>query len=480
MTPAIILALAAATSSAAVTATSRYAVVIGHNHTPDPERASLRYADDDAARFYELLAPTLQDGALLAAFDDESQRTFASLIAKARPPTRAMVEATIEAFKSAIAADRSRGQRTELYFFYAGHGDVDDGVGYVNLADDRMTRDDFKRLILAEPRADATHVFVDACKSYFFVAGRGPGGERRPQVAAFAGPDRTPGVGYVLSTSNDSESHEWSAFGGGIFAHEILSALAGGGDIDGDGRVDYEELAAFVAVANESIPYPRYRPSVYVRPPVENAQGSLFEPAALPGATQLEIGAAAQGRLTLFDERGVRYADVNKGPGTRLQLALLEPRRYEARWDGRRYSVSTSTPAVSLASLTPDGAYTAGRGEIHRAFQSLFSAPLSADVLRGYRLGLHDPAADHAVVSDPERELPWWSYGLTGAGVAAIAGGVVLTILAANERAAILNASQVERPELDSAADRLAVGAGVSFGVGLTALAAGLYTVLAD
>ena len=81
MTPAIILALAAATSSAAVTATSRYAVVIGHNHTPDPERASLRYADDDAARFYELLAPTLQDGALLAAFDDESQRTFASLIA---------------------------------------------------------------------------------------------------------------------------------------------------------------------------------------------------------------------------------------------------------------------------------------------------------------------------------------------------------------------------------------------------------------
>ena len=181
MTPAIILALAAATSSAAVTATSRYAVVIGHNHTPDPERASLRYADDDAARFYELLAPTLQDGALLAAFDDESQRTFASLIAKARPPTRAMVEATIEAFKSAIAADRSRGQRTELYFFYAGHGDVDDGVGYVNLADDRMTRDDFKRLILAEPRADATHVFVDACKSYFFVAGRGPGGERRPQ-----------------------------------------------------------------------------------------------------------------------------------------------------------------------------------------------------------------------------------------------------------------------------------------------------------
>ena len=42
-------------------------------------------------------------------------------------------------------------------------------------------------------------------------------------------------------------------------------------DTDGDGRISYREIAAFVARANAAIPGERFRPDVFARPPRSGA-----------------------------------------------------------------------------------------------------------------------------------------------------------------------------------------------------------------
>ena len=50
--------------------------------------------------------------------------------------------------------------------------------------------------------------------------------------------------GVVVATSSEAETHEWSRFDGGVFSHELRSGLLGSADLDGDGQVRYDEIAA--------------------------------------------------------------------------------------------------------------------------------------------------------------------------------------------------------------------------------------------
>ncbi len=98
---------------------------------------------------------------------------------------------------------------------------------------------------------------------------KGPGGERRSYDRHFVDrldTSRIKNTGFLLSTSSDRDSHEWERFQAGVFSHEILSALRGGADVDGNRRITYAELGAFLTTANELIKNPRYRPDFIVRP----------------------------------------------------------------------------------------------------------------------------------------------------------------------------------------------------------------------
>jgi hypothetical protein len=449
----------------------RYVVVVGHDGPTEAGRPPLRFADDDAARFYELVAPGAAQAFLLTTFDAESQAVFGPLVGVARAPTPARLEAALAEVRDAIARDEAAGARTTLYFFYAGHGDVDDGEGYVQLDGGRLTRHEFEKDVAAF-NADTTHVFVDACKSYFLVAGRGPGGRREPYARPFVGQSDAPGVGYVLSTSNDAESHEWAAISGGIFSHEIRSALVGGADVDGDGVVDYDELAAFVAVANEGVPAPGFRPQIYIRPPPRDRHGAVFAPGSLPGATRLALGPDVAGRLSIGDERGLRYADGNKGAGSPLTIALIGPRRYEVRVGAATYSVEAAGGTVDLGALAPDPeTAVAARGEAHRAFEQLFARPFDADVLRGYRLAA-GVEAEPPPASERSLAVP---VSLIAAGVAAIGGGVALGLEYAGERRAAARAPQADRPGHDDRATAFGWGAVGAFSLGLGAIGAGTW-----
>src|SRR6185369_6871401 len=102
-----------------------------------------------------------------------------------------------------------------------------------------------------------------------FATSRGAGGTHRP-VHGFledALEARGAGIGFLVSSSQSGESHEWEAFQSGVFSHEVRSGLTGAADADGDGLVSYREIAAFVLRANAAIVNEQYRPAVHAHPP---------------------------------------------------------------------------------------------------------------------------------------------------------------------------------------------------------------------
>lgn len=455
-------------------ASPAFGVIVGHNGAIGDGRAELRFADDDAARMYELLAAGGVEAHLLTTFDADSQAIFPSLRTRATPPTMQRVEAVVAQVRAKVEAATARGERPEVYFFYSGHGNVAEGEGYVGLDGGRLRRRDLYRLIIDGMPAHRVHVIIDACKSYFLVGGRGPGGKATAYPNAFARPRAPAGVGYVLSTSADAESHEWAALPGGVFSHEVRSGLVGAADADGNGSVDYEELAAFIGLANRAVPLPRYRPRVYVRPPAADARAALFRPGSMTGVTALRIPPDAVGRLSVSDDRGLRYVDTHKAPAQDLKIALLAPRRYAIRWRDAQLDLTADGQPRQLADATPVPLTVASRSVAHRAFEHLFEVPFGSAVVDGYRLGVAD-AAPPAVEDDDTTALIW---GASGTGLLIAAGALGYYALDAQIEAR--DAPQADRAGLN---DRTLVLGWSSAGVaalGLTALGVSLYEALSD
>ncbi len=443
----------------------RYVLIVGHNGADSEEQTPLKYADDDAARFYELLSKVTDETRLFVTFDSKSQRTFQHLVKKARPPTLDSLRRSAAQVLEKVERDAALGVASEIYFIYAGHGDVQKGEGYLVMQDGRLTRSEFERMLLDRSKARVTHVIVDACKSYFFASGRGPGGERVPYARAFAPTGRRSRVGYVLSTSDEAETHEWSTLSGGIFSHEVRSALLGAADADESGAVDYQELAAFVAVANESVPYPKFKPSVFVHPPSGDLSAVLLEQEGLKRAARLRFGASRSGRISISDHRGLRYLDVNKASGAPLNVLLLEPHRYEVRMEKLLYSITSTSGAVTLADIAPQPDLIASRSEIHRAFAHLFGAPYGAEVVRGFKLAREGPAQNLEYGSVPEG-APAARVALGSSGALGLITGVVLSVLSNQQQAEANGASQQRKlMHLERARD-YQIGAGISLGVG--------------
>ncbi|HVH45972.1 MAG TPA: caspase family protein, partial [Labilithrix sp.] len=257
----------APSSPQAAAAPASFALVVGSNLSVDPELAPLKYADDDAARYFDLFRLLGARTYLLARLDDNTRRLHPQAAAEAVEPRRAQLERAVSQLAADVVQASARNVRTVVYVVYAGHGNVKDGQGYLTLEDARVTGTDLAEIVRRIP-ATRVHVIADACASYFLAHARGPGGQRRP-LAGFRSSALAddPRVGLLLSTSSARESHEWDAFQSGVFSHEVRSGLYGAADADGDGVVSYSEIAAFVARAGSAVPNEKYRPEVYARPP---------------------------------------------------------------------------------------------------------------------------------------------------------------------------------------------------------------------
>ncbi len=438
-----------------------YALIVGHNGAGAGE-PTLRYADDDAGRFYELVASHADGAWLLTSFDAESQELFEPLVPVAAAPTRAAVLGAMASLRERVAKDVAAGLRPQVYFYYAGHGEIADGSGgYVHLEDGRLTREALSDELLTALEGAWVHVVVDACNAYFLVAD-----DNRAQGVAFSRFEPLPNVGYVLSTSSDARSHEWQSWSGGVFSHEVRSAMVGAADANLDGAVDYRELAAFVAVANESIPQARFRPAFYVQPPRSDLSLPITTQSGLRRTSNLWLDIDSRGRLEVRDRRGLPYADVNKAPGRRLAVWLEPLASYSVRFGGKPFHVPRARPRLTLAMLVPDADDAQPRAQGHRAFQHAFGAPFGQEVVRGYRLG----AGALSTGVHPDVELRRHAtYGLLGGGGAALVASGILGALT-------FSAQQ----DAGASTDELAVATTSAFSVGIGALITAAVLIVQD
>ena len=258
-------------------ADTRVGLVIGNNASPvgEPDLKALRYADDDALRFRALFVRAAGEVETLAVLDDETARRHPRVDASA--PTKVELMRAVAKLKTVVDDARARGERTSAMIFFSGHGATrKDGEPYLALVGGELTGKELYDDVIAGIGADRSHLIVDACNAGAVVGARGKFDDARSAAevelsdAALARLTENrvrPDVGILIAASAGQKTHEWSRIESGVFSHEVLSALLGPGDVNGDGRVEYSEIQAFVSAANSRIQDPRARPTVIARPP---------------------------------------------------------------------------------------------------------------------------------------------------------------------------------------------------------------------
>lgn len=324
MVVCVLVALTAHRAAQAEPALRTFALVVANNRSLSLALPDLQYADDDAARYFRLFRAS-GAGAnveLLTTFDRVSSRLYPGLKDVARPASRAELLRATAKLRKAVLEARARGERTQLYFVFAGHGEVAGGRGYVHLEDARIDGTFIEREIIEKIPADTKHVLLDSCNSFFVINPRKPGGRRwaTPADMALGFSARHPEVGLFLSTNSDEEVFEWSELESGVFSHEVRSGLTGAADVNGDGTITYAELAGFVAEANRGIVRENLRPQIFVSGPRGDQQARLFSARALQG--RRVTLAPGQARIWARDELGERLFDLHKERG---ELTLTLP-----------------------------------------------------------------------------------------------------------------------------------------------------------
>lgn len=473
------------------------AIIIGVNESFDDSQPNLRFADDDAARFYEILEPQANDLQLLTVLDDESQELYPYAASVARPPTRQeLADALARVFAEGRAAKR-RGRRSELYFIYTGHGRIQGGEGQVKLADGYLSRSELVSFLLKSESHDRIHVIVDACNAYNLIAARGEGDrvtadfdeafERFVEGHAL---DAYPRVGVVLSTSGAGATHEWSRYQGGVFSHEVRSALTGAADANEDGRVDYTELEAFLAAANVGVPVPKGKPKVFVRAPAIERKAALLKMERdLPVLT---LPVEATGHYYLEDDRGLRYAELNKAEGHEVKLRLIPRARYAlVRNDGAEVAtIEEPRGALTLAfpfDVKPPTRQDRGDEVPPGAFEEPFG-PAFVDGYRAkalaerLRLAPKPQPKTPALVVETEREPIPEVVGYAAGGVAflAAAGTIWQAQMASNAHDKYEATHRMEEKEAFAGDVRASRNRAIALGVtaGVTALGSALVFLL--
>lgn len=377
-------------ASAAHAATKAYVVVIANNRSLDPGVPALRYADDDGARTFELMSMFADRAALFAVLDNETARLHPEAAHVAEVPEKKLILERLDQFNREMEGDLARGDEPELFFIYAGHGDVAaDGQGYLNLHDSKLERRELYRTIVGPSRARFVHVIIDACKSYFMVKSRGKGSwqdDRVPAAEDKSGAaleaflaeeelDRHPRAGVIVATSGAAETHEWSRYRAGILSHELRSALTGAADVNSDGRIEYSEVRAFIASANARLKNPEARLDVFARAPSIDRHRPLVDLRRVASVDRparfLRFSSTLPGRFHIEDERGVRWADFHKDATIAFDVIAPATRTLHVRRDDMLEVDLTpgGARAVDLARRSWRGVAIAARGALDESFR---------------------------------------------------------------------------------------------------------------
>jgi hypothetical protein len=395
--------LLAAQLAAAPALPELHVVVVGVNDSLDQGVEPLSFADDDAARYAETLGRGAASLSVLTVLDAESQPLHPSIAMDARAPTGAELDRTLQQVFSAIEQDRAEGRDADLVFVYVGHGAVgDDGEGYVNLLDEKLSRTALFERVIAKSPARFNHVIVDACSAYHLLnrGKKGAGALAAQRLLQRTSLKGYPNTGVLLSTSSDVETHEWTRIRGGVFSHEVLSALSGAADVDGNAALQYHEIGAFIEAANAGVQDRRARIDFFIQPPKLFLDRPLAH--TQKKGPRVALSKRDEGHFVVEDARGVVLAEVNKNPEQPLTLALVGEGPWRiSRGDDAWMTKKSQKGRVRLASLRPvkEGSGLVARSAISDALErGLFRQPFGKSYVDGYAARLRRDADDDAAL----------------------------------------------------------------------------------
>ncbi len=401
--PPVWLWLAMALSFVASPAWARrtvYAVAIGNNQPPaaDTSLRALRYADDDALRYRELFSRLATRTELLTVLDSATQLQHAGAAKEARPPTLTQLRATMQELRTALQDAVRRGERPVLFLTFSGHGaQTATGEYALSLLDGGLTQRILYDEILAGLEQVQVHLFVDACHAAGVVGVRGQfdreldadtvvlDDSKRSRIVERKSLDRLPNVGAILASSSGEETHEWSRIQAGVFTHELLSALWGGADVNGDHRIEYSEVQAFVSAANRGLVATSARPNVLAFPPAADHRAVLVDLAELRDTVLLGGIPKGLGHFYVENENGRRLLDANLDPPFGLWLALPRTSSRVFLRNAEREAIIPSANLVDVSRLAFSPVANQSRGGMDSALQAgLFTNAYGSAYYRGY------------------------------------------------------------------------------------------------
>ncbi|MCP3100684.1 caspase family protein [Myxococcus sp. K15C18031901] len=377
-----------AARDASADALVRRALVIAHNGSDDPSLPSLRFADDDGVLWAETLQRLGVETTLLVDPDEATRASQRPVLAGARPPTPDEVKREVARLRAASLADDELGRETDVLIVYVGHGNTDEaGRAYFTLAGGRLDKASLYADVVDPLGADYVHLIVDACRASGVVGRRGGAADAavlaelrgmlaREQLAT------RPSVGAIFAESEDGETHEWSRIRAGVFSHVARSGLLGAADINGDGKVEYSELGAFVSASLQGVQGLPARLAVQAFAPTRAPRRPLVGPAPAGPSLTLTSG-FGHSRVSVEDADGRRLADVRRAEDQYVLLRLPEREEYWVRTPTTEARVKLAELSSGAPSMAPRELQERGPAE-EALRRGLFAVPLDKDFYDQY------------------------------------------------------------------------------------------------
>jgi len=253
--------------------------------------------------------------------------------------------------------------------------------------------------------------------------------------------------------------------------------------LDGDGKVLFSELAAFVAAANAAVTNPVYRLTPYIRPPLGEPDFPVIDYADARAHTRVRVDTEGARRVILTDDELVRYADLNLEEGFAPLVHLPRAGTWWFRIGEREIRVEAGPDEEFLLSEQPasERVHVSAKGVDSYLRRHLFQIPFGSGFAEEYLDGTY---AESLVFS---RRIchPWytngWGWGAVTTGILATSIATVFHFEARHAGAAARDATfanDVDRYNREVEHHNLA--AGFLYGVGGAAAVAGALVFILD
>jgi hypothetical protein len=461
-----------------------FSVAIGYNGTPADRHASgvgeLSFADDDALAVHELARTFARRSVVLTLPDRATQARYPSSH-EARPPSVAELRRVLAEVGADVVAATRAGDEVSVWFFYSGHGWLnDEGRASLTLADGALSQEMLYEEVLPALPGRTVHLMIDACHAEALIRPRDVTAETvevsASEVASASLRRRLaqlPNVGAIMASASNTQAHEWDDYQTGVFTHELLSGLRGGADVNGDGRVEYSEIAAFLAAANRQVTDPRARLTTLVVAPRLYPRVGILDTRPARATAHLQGRAHHLGRFQIDDQRGNRLLDLRAESGFVVDLLVPagEP-VLVSNETGEAHILPSADRPTNLEEVVLESGYSRQRGAAAESMRrGLFAAEFGPSYYRGFVDNSDSqvvpvellPAGVRIAPNPPsrtgQRYAAWLAFGVGGAFL--VTSGV-FAILAAQAHADFDNTT-LERASI-AARDRYERYGGVALG----------------